>query len=131
MSYLKRLAFFTLSEEDATEFTFFHLTGSKAEAIDAVVTVDEVDLETNRRVLDCYVTYQQTIEQAAALTGQTLSDFAVSTLVRTARSIIEEHDRTVLSHRDRDRFLALLDDADACPNEALAGAARKYKHPTG
>ena len=73
---------------------------------------------------------KQTIEQAAALTGQTLSDFAVSTLVRSARSVIEEHDRTVLSNRDRDRFLSLLDDADASPNEALLGAARRYKNQT-
>ena len=73
---------------------------------------------------------KQTIEQAAALTGQTVSDFAVSTLVRSARSVIEEHDRTVLSNRDRDRFLSLLDDADASPNEALLGAARRHKNQT-
>jgi LmbE family N-acetylglucosaminyl deacetylase len=64
VSYLKRLAFFTFSEEDAAEFEYFHLTGSKAEAIDAVLTVDEVDLETNYRALDCYVTYKETIEQS-------------------------------------------------------------------
>ena len=62
MSTLKRLAFFTFSEEDAAEFDYFDLTGSKAEAIDAVVTVDEVDIEANRRALDCYVTYKETIE---------------------------------------------------------------------
>jgi hypothetical protein len=62
--YLKRLAFFTFTEEEAAEFSFFHLTGSKAEAIDAVVTVDEVDIETNRRALDCYVTYKETIEES-------------------------------------------------------------------
>jgi hypothetical protein len=64
VSYLKRLAFFTFTAEEAAQFDFFHLTGSKAEAIDAVVTVDEVDIETNRRALDCYVTYKETIEQS-------------------------------------------------------------------
>ena len=64
VSYLKRLAFFTLTEEEAAEFDFFHLTGSKPQDIDAVLTVDEVDVETNHRALDCYVTYKETIEQS-------------------------------------------------------------------
>jgi len=66
VSYLKRLAFLTFTEEEAAEFDFFHLTGSKAQDIDALLTVDEVDIETNYRALDCYVTYQQTIEDAGA-----------------------------------------------------------------
>jgi LmbE family N-acetylglucosaminyl deacetylase len=73
VSYLKRLAFFTFSEEDAAEFDYFDLTGSKPEAIDVVVSVDEVDIEANRRALDCYVTYKETIEQSRikeALTPQ-------------------------------------------------------------
>ena len=41
----------------------FHLTGSKAEDIDVVMTVDEVDVEKQRQALDCYVTYRQTIER--------------------------------------------------------------------
>jgi len=40
----------------------FHFTGSKAEDIDVVMTVDEVDVANQRRELDCYVTYQETIE---------------------------------------------------------------------
>jgi LmbE family N-acetylglucosaminyl deacetylase len=62
VSTLKRLAFFTLTEEEAGEFDFFHLTGSKAEDIDVVLNVDEIDIEANHRALDCYVTYQETIE---------------------------------------------------------------------
>jgi hypothetical protein len=64
VSYLKRLAFFTFTEEEAAGFDFFHLTGSKAQDIDALLTVDEVDIETNYRALDCYVTYKETIEQS-------------------------------------------------------------------
>lgn len=67
------------------------------------------------------------IEQAAGHLGQSVSEFAVSTLVQTAHDVIEQHDRTELSIRDRDIFLALLDDADAKPNEALVAAAEKYK----
>ena len=70
---------------------------------------------------------KEVIEQAAAHMGQTVSDFAVSTLVQSARSVIEEHDRTELTKRDRDIFVALLDDPKAKPNKALAAAARKYK----
>jgi len=70
---------------------------------------------------------KETIEQAAAHLGQTVSDFAVSTLVQTARHVIQEHDVTRLSNRDRDRFVTLLDDADAEPNRALKAAANRYK----
>ena len=67
------------------------------------------------------------IEQAAAHTGQTVSDFAVSTLVQNARRVIEECDRTELTRRDRDAFVDLLDNTKASPNQALVAAARKYK----
>ena len=70
---------------------------------------------------------KQIIEQAAAHTGQTVSDYAVSILVQNARRVIEEHDRTELTLRDREAFIKLLDDATAKPNRALAAAARKYK----
>jgi hypothetical protein len=64
--YLKRLAFWTITEEGTDQSELFHLTGSKAEDIDVVVTVDEVDVEAQRRALDCYVTYRETIERAGA-----------------------------------------------------------------
>jgi uncharacterized protein (DUF1778 family) len=69
---------------------------------------------------------KQTIEEAAARTGQSISDFAVSTLVRTARDVIEQESVTRLSNRDRDVFVSLLDDKKVQPNEALTAAARKY-----
>ncbi len=71
---------------------------------------------------------KDTIEQAAAQQGQTVSDFAVSTLARTAKKIVRAAQVTELSNRDRDIFLALLD-SDAKPNKALIAAARRYnKH---
>ena len=72
-----------------------------------------------------------TIEKAAAQLGQSVSDFAVSTLVRTAREVIRKHDVTELSDRDRDVFVSILDDSDARPNEALASAAERYKKEMG
>ena len=74
---------------------------------------------------------KETIEEAAALTGQTVSDFAISALLVNARRVIQEHDQTVLSNRDRDAFIALLDDKRDRPNKALAAAARRYKKQLG
>jgi LmbE family N-acetylglucosaminyl deacetylase len=62
--YLKRLAFYTITEEDAAQSEWVHLTGSKVEDIDVVVTLDEVDVEVMRRALDCYVTYADTVEES-------------------------------------------------------------------
>jgi uncharacterized protein (DUF1778 family) len=70
---------------------------------------------------------KEVIEEAAASLGQSVSDFAVSTLVQHARSVIEQRNVTVLGDRDRDRFIALLENADARPNAALARAAKRYK----
>lgn len=74
---------------------------------------------------------KRVIEEAATSLGQSVSDFAVGTLVQHARAVIEHRDVTVLSDRDRDRFIALLDDADAAPNAALVEAAERYKKHLG
>ncbi|HEX5733378.1 MAG TPA: DUF1778 domain-containing protein [Blastocatellia bacterium] len=78
-----------------------------------------LDFRLNRQV-------KEVIEQAAAVSGQTVSDFAVSALYRTAKEVLEREQTTRLSNRDRDIFLAILD-SDAKPNEALKRAARRYK----
>ncbi|MEQ9408763.1 MAG: DUF1778 domain-containing protein [Fuerstiella sp.] len=69
---------------------------------------------------------KQTIEEAAAALGQTVSEFIVSTVVQEARQVLEAAQVTKLSLRDRDRFLTALNDADAKPNAALKAAARRY-----
>jgi len=74
---------------------------------------------------------KEVIEEAAASLGQSVSDFAVSTLVQQARSVIEQKNVTVLSKSDRDRFIDLLDGADARPNAALTKAAKRYKKHLG
>ena len=70
---------------------------------------------------------KQLIEEAAAQLGQSVSDFAVSTLVQMAHQVIQRQAITDLSNRDRDVFLALLDDADVGPNKALTEAAKRYR----
>lgn len=66
------------------------------------------------------------IEMAAAAAGQSVREFAVSHLIQDARDVLRDHAVTVLSDRDRDIFLSILD-ADAEPNEALKEAARTYR----
>ena len=74
---------------------------------------------------------KKTIEDAAAEMGQTVSDFAVSTLVQTARKILHDQQITRLSERDRKTFAEMLDDTSSKPNDALAKAAKRYKNQVG
>ena len=63
VSYLKRFAMVTITEDDAKKAEMFHLNGSKPEEIDCIVRVNQVDIEKNLQALDCYVTFQETIEK--------------------------------------------------------------------
>ena len=74
---------------------------------------------------------KEVIEEAAAALGQSVSEFAVGTLVQQAREVVHQKRVTVLSNRDRDRFLALLDDTEVRPNAALIKAAKRYKEHFG
>jgi uncharacterized protein (DUF1778 family) len=71
------------------------------------------------------------IEEAATTLGQSVSDFAVATLVHTARTVLHERSVTNLSNRDRDLFIKLLDDSGAKPGPALTEAAKRYKKHLG
>ncbi|HET9985177.1 MAG TPA: DUF1778 domain-containing protein [Longimicrobiales bacterium] len=66
------------------------------------------------------------IEKAAAYSGESLTGFAVSTLVTEARRIVREHEIVALSAADRDRFLALLDRPPA-PADSLRRAGRRHR----
>jgi len=70
---------------------------------------------------------KKTIEEAAAQTGQTVSDFAVSTLIQVSRRILMEEQVTRLTQRDRQLFIELLDNESTKPNSALIKAAKQYK----
>jgi uncharacterized protein (DUF1778 family) len=69
------------------------------------------------------------IERAAVITGQTLTDYAVSILVESAMTVIERHERLVMTDRDRDRFLAALD-RPAKPLPELKRAAKIHARLT-
>lgn len=66
------------------------------------------------------------IAEAAALSGQTVTDFITRTALRKADEVVAQHEQTVLSDRDRDLFLALLENPPA-PNAALLEAIEDYK----
>jgi uncharacterized protein (DUF1778 family) len=67
------------------------------------------------------------VERAAALCGQTLNEFAVSTLAGNALRILNQHQVTVLSNRDRDILLGILESDQAIPCDALVVATQSYK----
>lgn len=60
-TYLKRLAFFTLTEAEAEKQKHFKINGSKEEEIDVVFHADDIDISNAHKALDCYVTFQETI----------------------------------------------------------------------
>lgn len=70
------------------------------------------------------------IEQAAAVKGLSVTDFAVMTLCREAEEVVRNDQTLVLSDRDRDSFLAALDNP-AKPTGRLLKAAAAYKDARG
>lgn len=74
---------------------------------------------------------KQLVEQAASQLGQSVSNFVVSTVTRRARKVLRDQSVIELSNRDRDRFLAALDDADLEPSPALLRAAERHAQLIG
>ncbi|HZY85668.1 MAG TPA: DUF1778 domain-containing protein [Gemmataceae bacterium] len=87
---------------------------------------------TNEARVDFRLTRQAkaVIEEAAALTGQSLSDFAVSTLLEKANEVLSATRIRSLSERDAQIFLSVLDSENR-PNKALRKAAAWYKKTYG
>jgi len=65
------------------------------------------------------------IEQAAMLLGQTVSAFTTAVALREAEQVIEKFGNLRLSDRDRDIFLAALDNPPE-PNAKLRRAVKEY-----
>lgn len=74
--------------------------------------------------------HKSLIERAASVAGQTVTDFAVATLVKAAHETMERATSMTLSARDSKIFLRMVE-ADAAPNAALKAAARRYKKRRG
>jgi uncharacterized protein (DUF1778 family) len=66
------------------------------------------------------------VARAAAITGQALTDFAVSTLTEKADEIIERHDTMLLNSEEYSFFLKTLD-SEREPSARSRAAAERYK----
>lgn len=66
---------------------------------------------------------KERIEQAAMISGVSLTDFTIANLTESAEEVLERHHFRKLSKRDRDIFLAMLD-ADNKPNKKLVAALK-------
>lgn len=69
---------------------------------------------------------RERIERAALASGQSLSEFAASTLAREAEAVLEKQHARLLSERDWERFSQALLHPPA-PTPALQLAARAYQ----
>jgi uncharacterized protein (DUF1778 family) len=67
------------------------------------------------------------VVRAAAITGQDLTDFAVSTLNEKALAVLDRHDTIVLDRSDYDFFLKALDSRGRKPSKRSQAAARRYR----
>jgi uncharacterized protein (DUF1778 family) len=65
-------------------------------------------------------------EEAAALLGQSITDFTESALADKAQAVLERHERIVLSERDFARFVAAIA-KPAEPTEALIALMAEHR----
>ena len=69
-------------------------------------------------------------QQAAALQGQSMTEFLVSCVHDAAKRTVQEHEMMELSARDRKAFVSALLKPPA-PGKRLKQAARRYKKTLG
>ncbi|GMU20301.1 MAG: hypothetical protein AMXMBFR13_03980 [Phycisphaerae bacterium] len=83
---------------------------------------ERIEFRTTREAKDL-------IERAAAVSGMTLTDFALAHLLDAAQMTLQEHASRRLSNRDRDIFLAMLEHEDELQaNEAMLRAITAYRN---
>jgi uncharacterized protein (DUF1778 family) len=70
---------------------------------------------------------KEMIEEAATAMGQSVSDYAIATLVKSSQVVLDQRQTTVISSRDRKTFMSMLDDSTAKPRRALTEASKRYK----
>lgn len=68
---------------------------------------------------------KETVEQAARIRGESLTEFVRRTIADAAWATIRDHEVMLLSERDAQAFLAALAQPPA-PNDALRAAAARY-----
>ena len=68
---------------------------------------------------------KELLQKAASLAGLDLSAFTLSAAIEKADEILARHNSRLLSDRDRDRFLEILENEE--PNQTLLDAVKQYK----
>ena len=78
--------------------------------------------------LNCRVSVRikQQAEEAASLLGQSITDFTEAALAEKAQTVLERHDRIVLSERDFARFVEMIEHPEP-PTQKLREAMAEYR----
>jgi uncharacterized protein (DUF1778 family) len=71
------------------------------------------------------------LQEAALLSGRTLSEFVVASAQEAAAKIIQEHHTIRLSRAEQIAFVTALLEEPQEPNARLRQAAAKYRQQTG
>ncbi len=93
--------------------------------------MSETSKAKNNRI-DLRVTLEQkaVLERAAALKGVSLSAYTLFHLLPAAKQEVDSHEKLVLSDRDRDLFMSVMDNPPELKGK-LKGAIKKYREKYG
>ena len=82
--------------------------------------------------IDLRVTQEQKelLERAAALKGVSLSAYTLLLVLPAAKQEVDSHERLVLSNRDRDLFMSVMENPPELKGK-LKSAIRNYKEKYG
>lgn len=88
----------------------------------------EIRESTRQSRVNCRVNTQikQQAETAAALLGQSITDFTEAALAEKAQSVLEKHERIVLSQRDFAFFVERIEKPES-PTPELQTAMDEYR----
>lgn len=89
-------------------------------------TTSETESKVNRIDLRVNSSQKALLEKAAAIKGLSLSAYLLSNALEAAQADITAYNKLVLSDRDRDLFLALIENPPQ-PNPALTKAMQEFQ----
>jgi uncharacterized protein (DUF1778 family) len=104
---------------------------TKAQAQSKPTAIAIADTSRGAR-LEARISIEQktVLQQAAALSGRTLSEFVVASAQEAARRVIQEHENIRLSRAEQIAFVTTLLKPPA-PNKRLRQAAATYRKQMG
>ncbi|MDQ3633406.1 MAG: DUF1778 domain-containing protein [Acidobacteriota bacterium] len=89
-------------------------------------TIEKTSVENARLNFRLPSEIKERIENAASVSGVTVTDFAISALVDSADEVLENYRKRKLNDRDRDIFLEMIENPPA-PNKALREAVKEHR----